>query len=541
MKRLNCWLCFLMLFLAACSSAPRSGDVQPLPEDVPTQTATLQTQESNTAPAESEAPAADSEITQTSADTTVLSYSQTGGVGGFCNELTIASDGAYTLSRPCDQFETSGMLEDNDFNSFQSWVAHLPDFELMLEDNPGNTDNLISHLTFNGSGDSEADDAQKQVIFDWVNGLMVRIDSPTIEVPPTPELSVLDPAGLCPDITRPALLTINFESPDLLTLVDPDNQATCEMQLSRLPVGRIAPASGSIFYPIFNPETEMVSILRLSNDGEQTLLPFTELPAQEQSPTDFVVSTDGSKIAWSQTIIDNEVDPPLYTNSLWLANSDGSNPVTILEQVQNEETRFVAPIRFSADGSHLFYALQPDVPGLALSGRFDNLYRVPTAGGQPELVYTCSAEEQNGFCISGFALDGTILTVIQPADNSIRVLDTNGTDINTIPLPATDYVERVSFSPNGNLAFVTATLTQPSEDETPRPSPGYLTVLSLPYTDQAQTLLSDNSVGTLWGWLDDSRLIYGVIDEEGNTSTALLTLEGQSVVISPDVAIGVLR
>ena len=181
------------------------------------------------------------------------------------------------------------------------------------------------------------------------------------------------------------------------------------------------------------------------------------------------------------------------------------------------------------------------MPGLALSGRFDNLYRVPTAGGQPELVYTCSAEEQNGFCISGFALDGTILTVIQPADNSIRVLDTNGTDINTIPLPATDYVERVSFSPNGNLAFVTATLTQPSEDETPRPSPGYLTVLSLPYTDQAQTLLSDNSVGTLWGWLDDSRLIYGVIDEEGNTSTALLTLEGQSVVISPDVAIGVLR
>ncbi|MCB0210706.1 MAG: hypothetical protein KDJ52_15310, partial [Anaerolineae bacterium] len=283
MKRLNFWLCLLICFLAACSSTPRTGDAQPLPEDVPTQAATPEAQENNGSTIEPEASTADSELPAPSTVTAVLSYSQTGGVGGFCNELTVSSDGSYTLSRPCDQFETSGMLENADFNSFQSWVTNLTGFELLFEDNPGSADNLISHLTFKGSGSSEADDVQKQVVFDWVNGLMVRIDSPTVAVPPTPELSALDPAGLCPDISRPALLTVDFESPDLLTLVDPNNQATCQVTLSRLPVGRIAPVTEAIFYPTFNPETETVTVLRLSSNGEQTLLPFTELPAQEQS------------------------------------------------------------------------------------------------------------------------------------------------------------------------------------------------------------------------------------------------------------------
>lgn len=520
----------LLLWVTACGpAAQRPDDAQPLAADVPTQAAAPETptQTGEPAAAESSEPA--------------LSFSLTGGPNALCNELAVGPDGAYSLARPCQQFEKNGTLERADLDSLRTWVEHLADFELHFEDDSNGGEKLTGNLAFNGAGEIAAEEDQKRMIFDWVNGLILRLDPQDIAVPPTPELTTLDPAGLCPDISRPALLTVDFETPNVLTLVEPETQATCEVNLSRLPVGRMATAVGAIFYPIFEPESKTVTVLRLSADGEQQLLPFTQLPAEEQSPTDFVVSPDGSTIAWTQTIINTDVDPAQYTNSLWLAQIDGSNKMTVLDHVQNEETRFVAPIRFSADGSRIFYALQPDVPGLAVSGRFDNLYSVPVAGGEPELVYACPADEQNAFCISGFALDGSVLAIIQPAEDTIQVVDQSGTLINSIPLPATDYVERTAFSPNGSLAFVSATLSQASEEDPLYPDPGYLTVLAAPYTDAAQTLLSDNSVGTLWGWLDDNRLIYGTIDEAGETGTAIVTLEGQTTPLSSQVAVGVVR
>lgn len=520
----------LLLLMTACSTtAQRPNDAQPLAADVPTQVA---------APA---TPPQASEPTAAENSEPVINFSLAGGPNALCNELTLGPDGSFSLARPCQQFEKTGTLEGADLDSLRAWFENLADFELIFDDDSGGGENLVGNLAFNGAGEIEADEGQKQLIFDWVNALILRLDPQVVVVPPTPELSTLDPAGLCPEISRPAILTVDFENPNILTLVEPETQATCEVNLSRLPVGRIATSVGAIFYPIFDPESGTVSVLRLGADGEQHLLPFTQLPADEQSPTDFVVSPDGIAIAWTQSIINTEVDPAQYTNSLWLAQIDGSNQVTVLDHVQNEEARFVTPIRFSADGSRLFYALQPDVPGLAVSGRFDTLYSVPVADGEPELVYACPAEAQNAFCISGLALDGSVLATIQPADDTIQVIDQSGTLLNSIPLPATDYVERTAFSPNGSLAFVTATLSQASEDDPLYPDPGYLTVLAAPYSDSAQTLLSDNSVGTLWGWLDDNRLIYGTINEAGETGTAMVTLEGQTTPLSPQVAVGIVR
>ena len=55
------------------------------------------------------------------------------------------------------------------------------------------------------------------------------------------------------------------------------------------------------------------------------------------------------------------------------------------------------------------------------------------------------------------------------------------------------------------------------------------------------TILTDNSVGTLRGWLDETRLTFGIIDQDGNTTTALITTAGQVIELSPNVAVGVLR
>jgi hypothetical protein len=41
------------------------------------------------------------------------------------------------------------------------------------------------------------------------------------------------------------------------------------------------------------------------------------------------------------------------------------------------------------------------------------------------------------------------------------------------------------------------------------------------------------------GWLDDTRLVVGLINEEGKPTTAILTTEGQVSEASPDIALTV--
>jgi len=360
---------------------------------------------------------------------------------------------------------------------------------------------------------------------------------PPQEEPPTPEPVPADAGGLCPDIGRPALITINLDNPNTLILVNPNSQATCQVTPGRPPVGRVASAAGNIYYPAFDTEASVTKVWQLNATGQETPLNFTETAMEEPGPFDFIVSDDGTKIAWVETTIDFESEPPIYQNNLWVANIDGSNQVTVLDQVENNETRFVSPVRFSGDT--LYYALQPDIGGPIFSGRFDTLYSVPAAGGQPQLVYACP--EDNPVCIGGISRDGSILTVVQPANGTIEVFNRDGGLINTLALPATDYVERTAFAPNGNLAFVSATLAQASQESSPLPNPGYISFIAPPYTGQPQTLLSNNNVGTLRGWVDETRLAFGSIDPEGNAGTAVVNLDGQVTELGTNVAVGVLR
>jgi hypothetical protein len=260
---------------------------------------------------------------------------------------------------------------------------------------------------------------------------------------------------------------------------------------------------------------------------------------EEMSPHGFVVSEDGNKIAWSQTVVNFDTDPPTYQNYLWLANIDGSGQIAIIDGVENSEARYVMPIRFSLADNSLYYALQPDI-GTPVD-RFDTLYQVPSAGGEPQLIYACPAEE-NPLCITGLALNGSVFTVLDPDEDALKILSPDGTEINAIPLPGTDYVERTTFTPGGQLAFMSAQLTEPaSEDEPPLPNPAYITVMAAPYTEPAQTLVSNNNIGTLLGWLDENQLIYGSLTESGEPTTAVVNLGAETTPLSSKFAVGVLR
>jgi hypothetical protein len=468
----------------------------------------------------------------------VVSFKINGGIVGFCDELTINAQGDYALTI-CDQDPITGTLSQSERLALKGWFEQLPAFDLFTDAGKSGEDNLTSTLNFTGQGQAEIDDAQKQLVFDWVNGLILQLrPKPEIALDPTP--AVENPGGLCSQIQRPALILIDFEQPTAVQLMDMATKTTCDITLAHPPFGRVMAAGGNLFYPVANQEAKSVTLWRFAADGTQSPLEFTRITMDEPSPYGYMVSDDGSKVAWAQTQINLEADPPVYTNYLWRANIDGNSQETLLDAVENTELRFASPVRFSTADNALYYALQPNLGGSVLGGRLDNLYRVLADAPESQAVYTCPVEE-NPICITGLAVDGRVFTVLDPNTDTVQVMQADGAILNSIPLPATDYVERASFSPSGKLAFLAAKFTEPTEEgEVPLPNPGYIMVMEPPYTGEARALLSDNTVGTLWGWLDDTSLAFGAWGAASGARTAVVNLEGQVQEVSPLFAVGVL-
>ena len=530
-KKLSITALILVLVLSACGTADtRDADVLPLQENVAEQPAVIGVEQALPAPEEG---------TANVAVEPVISFSINGGPIGFCDNIKIAVSGDYILNS-CTQGQVTGKLKQSDRASLEAWVNNLAAFQMSGADAPNASDGFDINLEFMGHGTTEVDSEQKLVLYDWVNGLVASLQ-------PRPEIDLsmgsvpVAENGLCADIPRPALVMLDFEQPEMVSVLNVDTLAACEVELAHVPFGRIIAAGQNIYYPVANSDAQTVTLWEFNADGAQAPLLFTQLHMEEPAPHGFVVSDDGARVAWSQTVLDYETDPPTYHNTLWTANIDGTQQVKLLDDVANDEQRFVTPIHFSPAGDVLFYAIQPDIGGPVFSGRLDNLYRVPASGGDAELIYACAAE-QNPVCISGVAHDGSAFTALDPTTDAVQVLDASGAVLNTIPLPATDYVERTIFGPDSSLAFVSATFSEPlGEEAMPLPGPGYITMLVAPYTEPAQTILSNNNVGTLWGWIDDQRLVFGSIDTEGNTGTALVSLDGNVTEASPKFAAALLK
>lgn len=529
-------LILFALLMGGCGgpATPRNEDVAPVPTVAPTEAVASPTGERMPSPTASPLPAV--EETAVSAPTEypaedVLTFDISGGNIGFCDTLRLGGRGDYLLQSCQAEAPIQGNLSETDLISLRMWYDNLAGFERQT----GGGDSPEATLTFVGRGETQPDETQQQIIYDWVNGLLLRLRPQAVAPPPTPTLS---PAGLCPEISRPAVLIADYENPSSLLLVDPNSGAECDVRFDQPPFGRVATANGNIYYPRFDPAAQSVTIWRLGRDGQQTPLDFTTVSMEQFGPLNFVISEDGRRIAWARAAVDFEVEPPLYRNDLWVANIDGSNKIALIEQAENTESRYVEPVRFVDDT--LYYAMQPDGLGgmiFSYSGRYDTIYSLTLDGGPPRLIYACPEEE--AICLGDVAPDGSALAYA--AQGLIQIIAPDGRSINSLTPPATDYIGRAVFGPEGRLAFVSASLSEGSEEELPRPAPGYISWLAPPYTGQPETLLSGDGIAAVWEWLDGSRLLYGTMDEMGNIGASLVTLEGQSRQLSPNYAVAVLR
>ncbi len=475
----------------------------------------------------------------------VIVFDITGGPVDFCDRLTLSlteAQATYVLES-CKNDSITGNLRNADIGTIEAWYKNLAGFSLSQERNLDSDDYLVSNITFSGAGSLTPNETQQQVIIDWLNGLFIRLRPQQVSASDTVSGAASADIGLCPEITRPAPIVANFGDPTLITLITPDTQSRCDVALETPPFGRFVARNGYLFYPTFNAEVQTIQVVRIGIDGIQQELEFTTIPINDTSRFSFTVSNDGNKIAWGHTNINADSTPHNSIHDAWLANIDGSEQQRLLNSVESPGTSFLEFIRFSLDQNTLYFALQPE--GLRgsifdFSGRYNSLYRVTRNDQLVQLIYNCPFPE-NAFCIGDVSHDASTFVYVDKVSQMINIVGTEGNPLARVEPPANNFIGQAVFSPQGTIAFISADLTEANEDTPARPNPGYITLIAPPYTTAANPILIDNSVATLWEWLDDNNLLYGAMDEFGNIGTNLVTRQGQVVPLSPNFALAILQ
>lgn len=348
---------------------------------------------------------------------------------------------------------------------------------------------------------------------------------------PTAEpTATTEPTTLCPEVPRPALVLSTGASFDLH---DPLGGARCVLPIAE-DIGPEVVAGDSVYFLQRDIETQTIMVARVGPDGVVETLPGTQVMGDTYYLAQFAVAPDESRLAWSSTEPQSADNPMALMSSMWIGDGDAGNPVVIFEDMTVAENRIATPLRFTTDGQTLYFTWQPIGLGggwSAFVGRYDNLYRVSAAGGQPQKVFDCT-DQQLFLCIGDFRDDGTLAYVDQA--HAVRVIGPDGTEVANIAT-VDDYTGYPTFSPGGDLVYSTAALPA---DETAlfAPAPGAIYRISAPYTGEPEMVAS--AVGLLTmalpnPFLDDQHLVVSYAEDEMWGSAVLDTTNGTIARLEP--------
>lgn len=325
---------------------------------------------------------------------------------------------------------------------------------------------------------------------------------------------------ICASLSHPALVAQNNAFNNSIGLISPTDGSVCDVQLQDPTgssfLGNFHVGGDGLWYVQSDGVSGTSQVWRLNTDGTQTELPFTAISDENFYLYDFVVTADGSKIAWTHAI--PAADGTGTQLFLWVANSDGSNQVTLLDGVMVPSQSTLLPIRFTSDGTNLIYSVQPVGIGgsaFAFVGRYHAVYTIPTAGGAAALWYDCEAHGLF-LCIGDVHPNGQSLAYVDVAGAVIQIIDPAGTVLASLPQNSGAYFAYPTFSPSGNrLAFFTATVGE--TDSIPTSKPGNLFVVDAPFTGTPALWLSGDGVFGVTSWIGEEQLLYNVPRQTGST------------------------
>lgn len=358
---------------------------------------------------------------------------------------------------------------------------------------------------------------------------------PTIAPPAVPtqdgQTAVLTPlVPLCPEVPRPALVLneVGTEG-ESVTLSSLDGTARCSVPLGTALRSTVSAAAESLFYVGDTGEPATVqSVWELGGDGTPRPLEFTGISVAAGAPGyyTFAVSPDGKKIAWAVAVPEMADSGTLFRNSLWVANRDGSEQVTLFSDEPTPDF-YISPLRFTPNGEELLYTLAPMGMGgswNAFVGRHQAVYAMPTTGGEATLLFDCGSIGQM-LCIGDVTDDGNTLAYVDISTHQLVVLNRDGSLLSELPGPDGEYMGYPTFNARGDLAYMSALLQESQASGLPLPAPGTIYQAPAPYTAPTP-IISAPGIGTLWDWVEPDTLGFFRL-EEGESGLGLVSLAGE--------------
>lgn len=337
-------------------------------------------------------------------------------------------------------------------------------------------------------------------------------------------------AALCPDLPRPALVLTTGSGYEAH---NPQSGERCPLPL---PEGAayLQAADDLIYFVLsdYNAGSSVVS--RMGGDNIVEPLESTRVTDDVHYMLRLAVTPDESRLAWTRMQVQEDPNTTGLLGSLWIGTGDGGAPVTVFEDLIGGQLKIVSPIRFSGDGQTLFFTWEPTGLGgmwAAFNGRYNDLWRVPVTGGEPQKIFAC--EDAGLFlCLGDFRDDGTLAYI--DADRTIHVVGPDGAELAAIPT-AGDYAGYPTFNPTGDLFYSVADLDETSES-LPLPEPGTVYRVAPPYSGEPVVAASGD--GLLLSamrdvFLDDEQVVVSsAIDEQWGTAL-LSTTTGETTPVEP--------
>ena len=352
-------------------------------------------------------------------------------------------------------------------------------------------------------------------------------DTSQLEITASPAETVAPETAACTLFPVTGILVQNGSG---YTILEPLTGDRCQVR----PGGRMeAPrlAAGQLYYVRFDEGSNSRAVWQTSADGNSQKLAFTSHLASEAFMLDFLISEDGRQIAW--TAVTGTVDAAgnqQLTSDLWTANVDGSAQVQLLDDYGFHDNRRVLPLRFSRDGSYLYFALQPTGLGgiwTSYTGRYDSIYELTLAGGEPARLFDCQ-KYALFLCLGDFRIEEQLLVYTDIRNEQINVITWQGAVVNSYTPTIESFFGFPTFGPDGVLLLYAAAVT----DDDLVPHPGTLN-LAVPDTSEVTMLLEQEGLMLPITWLDERHILVlhsghrlggmAVITTDGTSSP--LTLE----------------
>ncbi|HSM58482.1 MAG TPA: hypothetical protein VK879_20170 [Candidatus Sulfomarinibacteraceae bacterium] len=364
-------------------------------------------------------------------------------------------------------------------------------------------------------------------------GTPALAQTPVPTLPPTP--AAAGQHDSCAGVPRPAIVLGSDISLDRLnlTVVEPFSGGGCHVASDAYTPGTLAISGDTLYYPRRDRDGGTITIVQQPFDGAPAPLPFTTTPALSAPWFGLAVAPDEQHMVWAT--FSDEVEgasDARFRSTVWLGDLEKER-ATLLWQEDEPDTLppTIEPLFISAEENVVYFARRPYGIGGAgpFPAQYSGLYALPLNGGEPQPVFTC--ETPFDFCLNDVDFERRLLgTVASEGERAtLHLVSFDGAEVARYTTPDANYVGDPVFGPNGDVAFIAATVERP-EQQAPVFRPGAIRLWQAPYDGEPQTLAQNTDVFfDLWFWFGDNHLLSG--DWDDGRGLALLSLSGERIVL----------